>query len=301
MNVEKLKMKKTINTLGIISLIIIALSCANIKKNQQAIKLPKSLKNKYAFIPEGKVVIEKDTFPTNEFYISTTEISNAEYLSFIKQLQEINQIENYKIANIDSAKWELEVGYSSPYINYYFRHNAYSNYPVVNISYEGAKLYCEWLTEKTNKENKNDNLCFEFRLPTRKEWIKAAQGKSIAAAYSWGSSYLRNGNGKNMCNYLTEYSAENIHFNDNHKRYEIINIARNDAPYITAPVKTYWPNYYGLFNMNGNVAEMVEERGIAVGGSWQNTGYDVRNESIMKYEGSSARVGFRPVMVVKKK
>ena len=65
---------------------------------------------------------------------------------------------------------------------------------------------------------------------------------------------------------------------------------------IVAPSESYWPNEYGIYNLNGNVAEMIAEDGIAVGGSWQNTGYDVRIESKNTYTNPNPLTGFRVVM-----
>ena len=48
--------------------------------------------------------------------------------------------------------------------------------------------------------------------------------------------------------------------------------------------------------MCGNVAEMISEKGIALGGSWKDTGYDVRIESTANYTEPSPTVGFRPMM-----
>jgi formylglycine-generating enzyme required for sulfatase activity len=67
---------------------------------------------------------------------------------------------------------------------------------------------------------------------------------------------------------------------------------------ITAPVKSYWPNGYGLYNVNGNVAEMIADKEIVAGGSWNDPGYDVRNESVKPYKGAARNVGFRIVATV---
>ena len=53
--------------------------------------------------------------------------------------------------------------------------------------------------------------------------------------------------------------------------------------------------------MNGNVSEMVVDQDIVVGGSWKNTGYDVRNESVRPFGSTAVDVGFRTVMIVKEK
>jgi len=66
----------------------------------------------------------------------------------------------------------------------------------------------------------------------------------------------------------------------------------------TAPVKSYWPNGFGLYNMNGNVAEMVSDVEVALGGSWADPGYDVRIASKKAFTGASKTVGFRIVATV---
>lgn len=68
---------------------------------------------------------------------------------------------------------------------------------------------------------------------------------------------------------------------------------------ITCPVKFYDKNAFGLYNVCGNVAEMIDVEGIAMGGGWEDTGYNVRVESEIKFEKSSKNIGFRPVMVKK--
>jgi hypothetical protein len=50
--------------------------------------------------------------------------------------------------------------------------------------------------------------------------------------------------------------------------------------------------------MSGNVAEMLNEKGIAKGGSYNSPGYDVRIESKMNYNDASPEVGFRVFMEV---
>jgi formylglycine-generating enzyme required for sulfatase activity len=67
---------------------------------------------------------------------------------------------------------------------------------------------------------------------------------------------------------------------------------------LTAPVRSYWPNDYGIYNMNGNVAEMVADKDIVAGGSWNDTGYDVRNKSEKPYKGAARTIGFRVVATV---
>jgi formylglycine-generating enzyme required for sulfatase activity len=69
----------------------------------------------------------------------------------------------------------------------------------------------------------------------------------------------------------------------------------HDNADVTAPVNSYAPNALGIYNLNGNVAEMTSEA-LACGGSWSSPGYDVRNESTVSLEGATPTIGFRPVL-----
>jgi hypothetical protein len=53
--------------------------------------------------------------------------------------------------------------------------------------------------------------------------------------------------------------------------------------------------------MCGNAAEMINEKGIAVGGSWNDYGGDIHILSFTNYKGPAPTVGFRPVILVREK
>jgi gliding motility-associated lipoprotein GldJ len=43
------------------------------------------------------------------------------------------------------------MAYNEPYVEYYFRHPAYNNYPVVGVSWVQASDYCVWRTDRVNE------------------------------------------------------------------------------------------------------------------------------------------------------
>jgi formylglycine-generating enzyme required for sulfatase activity len=262
------------------------------KKHQK--NLIKVLNTNYAFVAADSAV-------AHDFIIFKTEVSNLNYREFLYDLKQQGAIDKWKIASVDSSRWSSEKWSNTAYAEHYHKHPAYNNYPVVNVSKEGAELYCEWLTEKVNA-TLNGSYKLVFRLPTQKEWTKAAKGKLQLSNYAWGGYRIQNTEGAYMCNCLA-FGAESIARDSTGKlvfqraNYDYIGITGDHAD-ITAPVKSYWPNGYGLYNMNGNVAEMISDKNVVVGGSWYDPGYDVRNESEKPYNGAARTVGFRVVATV---
>ncbi len=282
--------------------------------SQKKIKLSKELKD-FVFIPAGEVFTDttystvKDTtvytfvnfknpYSINSFYISSGEITNIQYREFLDSLKNDNELEKLKIAQIDDNQWDhfFALRYQQPMVTTYSKHPAYNNYPVVNISYDAALLYCEWLTNKYNRINKNKNITYNFSLPTKLQFIRAARGNA-KTEYSWESPHLMEK--CYFCNFRN-YNAENVHYNSETKKYEIVNTFMSEASDndLTAPVFSYWPNKFGVYNMCGNVAEMILEKGVAMGGSFKDSGYDVRVVSTQKYNNPAPYLGFRPVLIV---
>ena len=68
---------------------------------------------------------------------------------------------------------------------------------------------------------------------------------------------------------------------------------------ITAQVKSYWPNAAGCYNLIGNVAEMINQQGLAKGGSWINNPNEISIEKEMNYTKPTAWLGFRCVAEIK--
>ncbi|TRZ44461.1 formylglycine-generating enzyme family protein [Robertkochia solimangrovi] len=107
------------------------------------------------------------------------------------------------------------------------------NYPVVHIAYEDALAYCEWAGR---------------RLPTEAEWEFASRGSFTNSKYNWGD----------------ERNELETHANSWTGRFPDTNSA-TDGYENKAPVKSFPPNSYGLYDMAGNVWEWTSD--------WYNTNY----------------------------
>ena len=87
------------------------------------------------------------------FYMDQTEIRNVDYREYLHWLQRvfIDQPEVHDNALPDTLVWRDRMSYNEPYVDYYFRHPSYNNYPVVGVSWVQAKDYCVWRTDRVNE------------------------------------------------------------------------------------------------------------------------------------------------------
>ena len=238
---------------------------------------------------------------TDSLYAGKYEVSNSLYRFFENDLKKNGKTDALKISKVDSLNWRDKLAFNEPYVDYYYSHPAYNDYPVVNISYEAAVLFCDWLTTKYNESPKRKFRKVLFRLPTSKEWTKAARCEETNFAYPWGAKLQYNC--KNACNFKS-FGDERITFRKDLDIYEIVkNPSGNGyevsvSADITAPVKSHLPNKFGLYNVCGNVAEMIAEKGKTRGGGWRDSGWDVRIDAVGNYGKSATDIGFRYFMKV---
>ena len=147
----------------------------------------------------------------------------------------------------DTTVWikDFAYSYNEPMHNDYLWHEAYSQYPVVGVTWHQAKAFCAWRTLNKNiyikSKKKGLNQVNSFRLPIEAEWEYAARGGIQSGMYPWGGPYTKNDRGCYLANFKPDrgdYAA--------------------DTALYTVEADSYEPNGYNLYNMAGNVAEWTD-------------------------------------------
>jgi len=248
----------------------------------------------------------------NSFYMDETEVKNVDWREYLHWLSRvfIDYPEVVRRALPDTNVWRNKMAYNEPYVEYYLRHPAYNEYPVVGVSWLQAKDYSAWRTDRVNENilisqgilqmdvnqsgdnnfntdaylagqyeglvkknlpskvpgqeerrvNLSDGILLPmYRLPTETEWEFAASalvGNTYEERilemkiYPWNGHNVRNDSPANLG--ITRA-------NFRRGRGDFLGVAGylNDNAAITAEVKSYWPNDYGLYCMAGNVSEWV--------------------------------------------
>jgi formylglycine-generating enzyme required for sulfatase activity len=254
--------------------------------------------------------IEENFYPLPynlNLYAGGTEVTNEVYEMFLTDLlkrKEFDQLQAHKIYKTDWRSY-LPAKFQNLTDEVLYVNGAPDDpgAPIQNISYESAVAFCDWLTEVYNniEHKKKEFKRVRFRLPTEKEWMTAASMLSPNTdttfvfeeqqrKYSWGGAYARNAKGCFLANFNTSTFTP--------KEAQDVGSPALDGAYFSVMADAYFPNDYGLFNTIGNVAEMIQEKGKAKGGSWFHSAGVSTIQNVQTYSEPQPYIGFRVFMEV---
>ncbi len=195
------------------------------------------------------------------FAMARAEVTVAEFGTFVKTSGYVPDADRLGGALVyDETNGRMQMRAGVDWRDDYAGHPAKGDDPVVNVSWNDARAYAAWLARHTGKP---------YRLPTEAEYEYAERG-GTTALYWWGDGTPRE-------------KVENLTGSGDRsptgRRWDNFFQGYSDGYWGPAPVMTFMPNPFGLYDIDGNVSEWVEDcwhdnyvRAPTNGSAWVNPG-----------------------------
>lgn len=195
------------------------------------------------------------------FWMGRTEVSVGQFKRFVEETGYITDAEKpggktqvfdpeWKItAKAPPHPWISVSGKSWRDPNFGFPLR--NDYPVVCVSWNDGKAFCEWLTKRERAAGRLP-VGLEYRLPTEAEWEYAARGGLEGTYYWWGND-LSEGEGRLNISAIDFLPGRN-------KTWPLAKAPWSDGFAFVSPVDHFGErgrNGFGLADMCGGVWEIV--------------------------------------------
>lgn len=205
--------------------------------------------------PRHEVTIAKG------FAMARSEVTVAEFRAFVRSSGYVPDADRLGGASVyDETNGRMQTRAGVDWRDNYSGKRAKDSDPVVNVSWNDAHAYAAWLSKHTGKQ---------YRLPTEAEYEYAERG-GTTTQYWWGD-----GTPKRKVENLTgsgDRSPAHRSWANAFKDY-------TDGYWGPAPVMSFLPNPFGLYDIGGNVSEWVADcwhenytRAPNDGSAWLNPG-----------------------------
>ena len=150
-------------------------------QEETVLKTPAGTEHRMALVPAGEFTMGSDrgqaderpehVVDLDEFYCDKYEVTNAQFLAFMNAIAANADAEDNRLMELDDSGVQIRMVEES----FELKTAAVARRPVVEVSWHGARAYCEWMGG---------------RLPTEAEWEKAARGID-GRKYPWGTQIDR--------------------------------------------------------------------------------------------------------------